>query len=158
MGCERVQGRLQIGDSMPGFSLPDTLGGRMSVPTALRGRVVLIHFWADWCPACLKELEGSKRLVEHYRPEGLEVLAINLKQSPHEIAHWLEKLVLNYPVLFDGDGSLAAAFGVSALPSSYLIDRQGRLQRRIIGEMAPDQLEQLVKEMLLTAPGPASGL
>jgi peroxiredoxin len=133
---------------MPDFSLPDAAGGRQTVPSDLRGRVVLIHFWADWCSSCLKELEGSKGLIQRYRSEGLEILAINLKQHPQEIADWLERLALNYSVLLDRDGAVAAAFGVNGLPSSYLIDRQGRLQRRIIGEMPPDQLAQLVKEML----------
>jgi thiol-disulfide isomerase/thioredoxin len=110
--------------------------------------VALIHFWADWCAACLKELERSKGLVERHGPEGLTILAINIKQRPQTLTHWLERLALNYPVLFDGDGRMAAAFGVTALPSSYLIDRLGRLQRRIIGEMQPDQWEQLVKQML----------
>ncbi|MGD8912055.1 MAG: TlpA disulfide reductase family protein [Candidatus Thiodiazotropha sp.] len=133
---------------MPDFSLPDAAGGRLTVPSALRGRVVLIHFWADWCSSCLKELEQSKGLIQRYRSEGLQILAINLKQRPQEIADWLERLGLNYPVLLDRDGAVAEAFGVIGLPSSYLIDSQGRLQRRIIGEMAPDQLEQLVKQML----------
>jgi peroxiredoxin len=133
---------------MPVFSLPDAMGERISVPSALRGRVVLIHFWADWCSSCLKELKGSKGLILRYRVEGFEVLAINLKQRPQETVDWLDRLALNYPVLFDRDGQVAAAFGVSMLPSSYLIDRRGRLQRRIIGEMRPEQLEQLVEQML----------
>jgi peroxiredoxin len=147
MGCDREQRLLQIGESMPVFSLTDAAGDRISVPSALHGRVVLIHFWADWCAACLKELEGSKGLVERYQSRDLEILAINMKQRPQEVASWLERLALNYPVLFDGDGRMAAAFGVTALPSSYLIDRQGRLHRRMIGEMQPDQLEQLVIQM-----------
>lgn len=120
----------------------------MAMPSSLRGKVVLIHFWADWCPSCLKELEGSKRLVERYRSEGLVILAINLKQSPQEIADWVERLALNYPVLFDRDGRLAGRFGVTGLPTGYLIDRQGRLRQRILGEMQPTQWEQLVEKML----------
>jgi peroxiredoxin len=147
MGCERVQRPLQIGESIPAYSLPDAAGDPMNIPAVLKGRVVLIHFWADWCSACLKELAASKGLVEHYGSEQLAILAINLKQRPQVVAPWFERLALNYPVLFDSDGSMATAFGVIALPSSYLIDREGRLQRRIIGEMPPDQLEQLVKQM-----------
>jgi peroxiredoxin len=142
-----MQRPLQIGESIPAFSLPDAAGKKMGIPTAHKGKVVLIHFWADWCPACLKELRGSKGLVDRYGSEALTILAVNLKQRPQTVSHWLERMGLNYPVLFDGDGAMAAAFGVKALPSSYLIDRQGRLHRRIIGEMPPDQLEQLVKQM-----------
>jgi peroxiredoxin len=148
MGCEPLQSPVQTGELVPDFSLTNARAERMAVPSALRGRVVLIHFWADWCSLCLKELKGSKELIERYRSEGLEILAINLKQSPQEIAGWLERLALNYPVLFDRDGRAAATFGVTALPSSYLIDRQGRLRRRIVGEMQTDQLQMLVEQML----------
>ncbi|MEW8027063.1 MAG: TlpA disulfide reductase family protein [Candidatus Thiodiazotropha sp.] len=148
IGCSRSQKPLQIGESIPDISLPDVEGRRMAMPSSLRGKVVLIHFWADWCPSCLKELEGSKRLVERYRSEGLVILAINLKQSPQEIADWVERLALNYPVLFDRDGRLAGRFGVTGLPTGYLIDRQGRLRQRILGEMQPTQWEQLVEKML----------
>jgi peroxiredoxin len=148
MGCERLQRPLQTGELVPDFSLLNAQGGQIAVPSALRGKVVLIHFWADWCSYCLKELEGSKRLIQRYRSEGLEILAINLKQSPQETSHWIERLALNYPVLFDGNGRVATTFGVTGLPTSYLIDRQGRLQRRIIGEMRTDQLQTLVEQML----------
>jgi peroxiredoxin len=148
MGCERLQRPLQTGELVPDFSLPNAQGGQIAVPSTLRGKVVLIHFWADWCSYCLNELEGSKGLIQRYRAEGLEILAINLKQSPQEIAHWIGRLALNYPVLFDRDGRVATAFGLSGLPTSYLIDRQGRLQRRIIGEMQIDQLQTLVEQML----------
>jgi thiol-disulfide isomerase/thioredoxin len=120
----------------------------MAVPSSLRGRVVLIHFWADWCPLCLQELEGSKGLAQRYRQAGLEILAINLKQAPEEVSDWIERLKPTYPVLFDRQGEVARHFGVTGLPTSYLIDRQGRLGRRMVGEMAPNQLEKLVKEML----------
>ncbi|MES9994321.1 MAG: TlpA disulfide reductase family protein [Candidatus Thiodiazotropha sp.] len=139
---------LQIGESMPDFSLPDAEGEPMIVPSALRGRVVLIHFWADWCPACLKELVASKELIQRYRSEGLAILAVNLKQSPQEVAEWIERITPNYPVLFDHDGRAAAAFGITGLPSSYLIDREGRLQRRLIGEMQTDQLLVVLEKML----------
>jgi peroxiredoxin len=120
----------------------------MSIPSALQGKLVLIHFWADWCPVCLKELANSKELIDRFGPKGLTILAINLKQRPAAVAHWLEKLALNFPVVFDSNGFMAAAFGVTALPSSYLIDHQGLLQRRIIGELSPEKWEQVVKQML----------
>jgi peroxiredoxin len=139
---------LEIGEPVTEISLAGADGERMAVPSSLRGRVVLIHFWADWCPLCLQELEGSKELVQRYRQAGLEILAINLEQTPEEVADWIERLKPTYPVLFDRQGKAARQFGVSGLPTSYLIDREGRLRRRMVGEMAPSQLEPLVKEML----------
>jgi peroxiredoxin len=147
-GCELAKPPLEIGEPVADISLAGADGKTMALPSSLRGRVVLIHFWADWCPLCLKELEGSKQLAQRYRQAGLEVLAINLQQTPEQASDWIEKLKPTYPVLFDRQGEAARQFGVTGLPTSYLIDREGRLRRRIVGEMAPNQLEELVKKML----------
>jgi peroxiredoxin len=148
VGCGPAKTPLEIGEPVADISLAGIDGKMMTIPSSLRGRVVLIHFWADWCPLCLKELEGSKQLAQRYRQSGLAILAINLEQSPKEVSDWIERLRPTYPVLFDRHGEAARQFGVSGLPSSYLIDREGRLRRRMVGEMTPSQLEQLVKEML----------
>jgi peroxiredoxin len=145
-GCNHSP--LEIGEPVEDISLANADGKRIAVPSSLQGDVVLIHFWANWCSLCLQELEGSKQLAHRYQQAGLQILAINLKQQPGEVSDWLERLKPAYPVLFDRQGKAARQFGVTGLPSSYLIDREGRLRRRIVGEMATSQLEQLVKEML----------
>jgi peroxiredoxin len=147
-GCAPAKSPLEIGEPVADISLAGADGKTLTVPSSLRGRVVLIHFWADWCPLCLQELEGSKQLAQRYRQAGLEILAINLQQAPQEVSDWIEKIKPTYPVLFDRQGEAARQFGVTGLPSSYLLDREGRLRRRMVGEMTPSQLETLVKEML----------
>jgi thiol-disulfide isomerase/thioredoxin len=67
MGCDRVQRPVQIAESMPDFLLPNAQDEQIAVPSTLRGRVVLNHFWTDWCSSCLKELEVSKGLMQRYR-------------------------------------------------------------------------------------------
>ena len=136
-GCGPATTPLEIGQPVADITLSKSDGMRVSIPSSLRGRVVLIHFWDDWCPLCLRELEGSKQLAQDYRQAGLEVLAINLEQAPEEVSDWQGRLQPTYPVLFDRQGEAARQFGVTSLPSSYLIDREGRLHRRMIGEMAP---------------------
>jgi peroxiredoxin len=147
-GCGPSKTPLDIGEPVADISLAGADGKRLTVPSSLQGQVVLIHFWADWCPLCLQELEGSNQLAQRYRQAGLAILAINLEQAPEEVADWIERLKPTYPVLFDRQGEAARQLGVTGLPSSYLIDREGRLRRRLVGEMAPSQLEQLIKEML----------
>ncbi len=133
---------------LPELTFEGYHGPALTLPGSLRGRVVLIHFWADWCPLCLNELDAGKALAQRYRSEGLEIVAVNLGQTPQEVAGLLERLNLNYPVLFDRESESARRYGVLSLPTSYLIDREGRLQRRLVGAMSPDQLEQLVRELL----------
>lgn len=139
---------LERGKPVPDVTLPGMSGESVTLPAALRGQVVLIHFWADWCPLCIEELQGSSALARRYRQAGLSVVAVNLEQTPQQVTALLERLDLGYPVLFDRQGEAARRYGVSGLPMSYLIDREGRLQRRIVGAMSSWELEQLVKQML----------
>lgn len=146
-GCSRSDPALRQGEPVPDISLPGADGVPMSVPGARRGQVLLIHFWADWCPLCIEELHNSRKLAERYRQKGLYILAINLQQAPEQVDDLLGRLDLNYPVLFDREGMAGRRFGVTGLPMSYLIDREGRLHRRIVGAMAPQQLEGLLQAM-----------
>ena len=147
-GCGDPEKTLRIGRPVPDLTLTGPGGESVPFPASVPGRVLLIHFWADWCPLCIDELRNSKSLAERYRQQGLRVVAINLEQTPEQVGELLGRLDLNYPVLFDREGLAARRYGVTGLPTSYLVDRERRLHRRIVGAMAPPQLERLVQEML----------
>ncbi len=147
VGCGPSQHPLSHGERIPAFSLADADGRQLSLPDELHGRVVLIHFWADWCALCLEELAAGKALMEAYGTEHLALVAINLEQQPQQVATLLERLDLNYPALFDRDGEVGRRYGVSSLPMSFLVDRQGRLRRRLLGAISTQQLEPLLREL-----------
>ncbi len=146
--CGGETPQLKNGDPMPGFELPRLVGEPVTAPMDLQGRVVAVRFWADWCPFCESEMRSIEPVYLAYRDRGLTLLAINVRQDRETAAAFVESLGISYDVLLDEDGAVARAYGVSGLPTTFFIDRQGKLYNRIIGESTPEVFEQVVNELL----------
>jgi thiol-disulfide isomerase/thioredoxin len=101
----------------------------------LRGRAVLLNFWATWCPPCRAEMPSLQQLAEIYGPEQLLVLALNVGEGPRRIAQYLQSSGLNLTVLLDPKSEAARAWGASVLPTTILIDAEGRPRQRVRGEV-----------------------
>jgi thiol-disulfide isomerase/thioredoxin len=113
--------------------MTDLQGRDWRVP-ALRGRVVVLNFWASWCEPCKEEMPSLQALADQH-PDRLVVLTINLKESPEAIARFVRTSGLRLPVVRDADGSLARAWGVRIYPSTVLIDAQGRVRSVVRGAL-----------------------
>lgn len=124
----------------PPLELPDAAGTPRSL-TEHRGRVVLLNFWGSWCPPCVEELPSIQRLADRERNRPFAVVTVNTGDSQHQVGHLSARLGLALPVLFDREGTAAAAWRVRVFPTTYLIDRQGRLRTRVLGPMEWDQDE-----------------
>jgi peroxiredoxin len=99
-----------------------------------RGKVVLINFWATWCAPCRREMPGMERLWRHFQDKGLVIVGISADTGKHsEIAKFVDKLKLSFPIALDPDGQVRTIYEVTGLPFSYLIGRDGRISGRIIG-------------------------
>jgi len=118
----------------PGLALAD-LQGQVWRLEALKGRVVLVNFWASWCPPCLAEMPSLQTLSEVYGPDKLVVLAVNFKQSRPSIEQFVQKTALQLPVLPDPQGQLARQWGVKVFPTTILIDARGQVRAVVRGEM-----------------------
>lgn len=118
----------------PALDLHD-IGGRRWQLQALRGRPVLINFWASWCEPCLAEMPSLERLARRHRDDGLEVLAVNFKEGAAGVQRFLDRTPLDLPVLLDEDGAAARTFGVRVFPSTLVVDREGRGVAVVVGEM-----------------------
>lgn len=146
--CDDPPTRLENGQPAPAFTLPDLDGRPLSFPHDLNGQVVALRFWADWCPFCAPEMREIEPVYQALLDQGLRVLAVNVRQDRETAARFIEGLGISYQVLLDADGSLARQYGVTGLPTTYFIDREGRLVTRILGETAPGLFDRLVREML----------
>jgi len=117
----------------PPFSLT-RLGGGMAGLTDFADKVVLLNFWATWCAPCRKEMPAMQRLWERYRKQGLVIVAVAAdKDNGKQVASFVDKLGLNFPILLDPDGKVRNRYEVVGLPMSYLIGRDGRISGRVIG-------------------------
>ncbi len=109
--------------------------GRTWTLAGLRGRAVVLNFWATWCPPCRAEMPSLQQLGEIYGPEQLQVLALNVGEGPRRIAQYLQASGLNLTVLLDPRSQLARAWGANVLPTTVLIDATGRPRHFVRGEV-----------------------
>jgi thiol-disulfide isomerase/thioredoxin len=126
-----------------GFSLTG-LDGRTYSLAALRGRVVMVNFWATWCPPCRKELPDLDRLARRYRTKGLTVLAIS-DEERETVTKFLAGRGYAFPVLLDPGRKAHAAFDVEGIPNTFVFDRDGRLAAQAIDMRTERQFARMLK-------------
>ncbi len=118
----------------PDFTLTTVSGASLQL-SDLRGKVVLLNFWATWCVPCQTEMPAIEALYQRYKDRGLEVVAVNLDRlSTAGVEAFLTEVKVSFPVVLDPSWSTAQAYRVVGLPTSYLIDRSGRVVVREVGE------------------------
>lgn len=136
-----------ISDSLPAAAAPD-----WPPLKSLNGKVVLVDFWASWCAPCLQSFPWMNELQQKHSEEGLVILAINLDQDRALADAFLKKVPAKFRVEYDAEGTIARQFDVQAMPTSFLIDRAGRVRVRHKGFRAKQraerevEIEQLLKE------------
>jgi len=134
----------------PDFTLQTLSGGSFRLAD-LRGRIVLLNFWATWCIPCRTEMPALETLYQRYRERGLEVAGVNMDMlSTAGVEAFLKEVKVTFPIAFDPSWSVARTYGVVALPTTYLIDRKGNVVVREVGERDwMDTASRLVLEKLL---------
>lgn len=143
------------GDRAPAFEVR-TLDGAALTSEQLRGRVVLVNFWATWCPPCRWEMPAFERVYRDERDRGFLLLGLSRDRGGEaEVREFLAERGITYPVAFASDDLVRAFGGVQALPTSILIDRQGRVRRRVSGIFAEPTLRMAV-DRLLDEPAPSA--
>lgn len=126
------------------------LSGNEFSTSELRGKVVLVNFWATYCTSCLHEMPKVIDTHRKFAPHGLETVAVAVRHDhPGRVADYAEKRALPFKVALDRSGAVAKGFGdVRITPTTFLIDKQGRMLRRYIGEPNWTELHELVERAL----------
>ena len=129
------------------------LDGRTGSLEALRGKVVLVNFWATSCTTCVKEMPQIVATHEKFKPRGYETLAVAMSYDPPAyVANFAESRKLPFAVAIDNTGGIAKSFGdVRLTPTTYLINKRGEIVKRYVGEPDFDALHDLVEELLTEA-------
>lgn len=139
----------EIGSPLPDFSVKD-LQGRQVSSEDLRGKVVLIDFWATWCQPCKKEMPGYQQLLEHYGPQGFAVIGFKFDtmKDTEDPIRFAKRLGVRYPLAVATDAVKQKFGGIEGLPTTMIYDRQGALRQKIIGFEYTDTVDKLLKPLL----------
>jgi cytochrome c biogenesis protein CcmG, thiol:disulfide interchange protein DsbE len=133
-GCDSKAGKLVIGKEAPNF-IYFGLDGQTRELKELRGKVVFLRFWADWCPHCAVEMPIIEKVYQEMKDRGLIVIAVNVKQSEPKVRAFISKFELSYPIALDQEGRISDKYEVKGLPVNYVINRQGILKELIVGSI-----------------------
>ena len=131
---------------MSSFRLPQVSGGEWAL-SGNRGKVLLLNFWATWCPPCRMETPELVKLHQRYAAQGFEVVGISLDEQQSAVAPFVERYRIPYPVLLS-DENFALAGQIESLPTSVLLDRQGRVATAYSGAVQEEDLRQDVERLL----------
>ena len=115
------------------------LDGKLTHLSDLRGKVVVLNFWATWCPPCVEETPALNTLQSQIAPQGGVVLGISLDDDASAYEQFLKDNHVTFPTYRDTTKKIAANYGTHMYPETYLIDRQGKIARKIIGQQAWDE-------------------
>lgn len=137
----------EVGDTAFDFALED-LSGRTVRLSDFRGKVVLVDFWATWCPPCREEIPGFVDLHAKYRARGVEFVGISFDQSADPVRRFVRSFGIEYPIVF-GTPDVAMAYGgVDAIPTTFVIDREGRIRAKHTGYSPPELFAKAIESAL----------
>ena len=132
---------LKVGDDAPNFSLVD-LNGETHKLSDYKGQGVLLNFWGTWCKACKKEMPAINDQYKQFKDQGVQILGINIAESDLEVSSYTNKLGVEFPILLDKTKSVMRAYNVDPLPTTVLIDKDGKIAKIIIGEMTETDIKK----------------
>ena len=117
-----------------------------------RGKVVLLNFWATWCPPCVREMPSMERLQQQVGRDDFRVVAVNQMESPDDVFAFTGQLELDptFDILFDRESKVSQAYAVRGLPTTYLIDKKGNIRYRAVGGREFDHAEvvKIIKQLI----------
>jgi len=126
-----------------------TLQGRKLTLSAYRGKVVLLNFWATWCPPCRAEMPDLIKMQREYRSKGLQVIGVTYPpEEIGEVRRFIQKLGVNYPIALGAKETKTLFAQSETLPLTIVIDREGNIRERIEGILLPEEFEQKIKPLL----------
>ena len=125
---EKVSGR--------NFTLPlASPEGETQSLDSLKGKVVFLNFWATWCGPCRSEMPSMEVLYNKYKDQGLDILAVNCMENRADVVSFLTNNKLSFPAVLDTGGDVSRSYGIQAIPTTFIIDREGKITIRLVGSI-----------------------
>ncbi|HZP60950.1 MAG TPA: TlpA disulfide reductase family protein [Opitutaceae bacterium] len=132
----------------PGWTLKDVNGQPVSL-SQFKGKVVVLDFWATWCPPCRSEIPGYVKLQEKYKGKGLVIIGVSVDQDgPAVVKKFVADFHMNYPVVMADDSVVQAYGNPDAIPTTFIIDRAGKIRDKKVGAMETADYEKILQQYL----------
>jgi peroxiredoxin len=146
--CDGRAPKLNTGDVAPAFTTTYMDGKPMRFPDDVRGKTVMIRFWADWCTTCESELKDLEKIYQRRRGQGLVVLAVNEGQDAVRVSSFMGKLGVSYPSLLDLKMSIARQYGVDGVPTTIYVNASGIVRGKVVGSADAAVFDKLAEEVM----------
>lgn len=143
---QQLTAGLEKGNLAPDFELV-SIDGKAIKLSSLRGKKVIVNFWATWCPPCRLEMPEMEKFYSKHKNEGIEILAVNLikaEKSRADVPAFIKAYSTTFPVLLDENSDAARLYNVSSIPASFIVDTQGVIREKIVGPMTYDSMEKML--------------
>ncbi|MEJ2054964.1 MAG: redoxin domain-containing protein [Calditrichaceae bacterium] len=141
--CSSQKDSIEAGDKAPGFEAKDINGNSFSL-SQLKGKKVLIHFWADWCSECRAEFPKLETAYQKFKNENFEMLAVNVGQSREHVRSFEKTFKLSFPMLLDEQSVIAKQYGIRGLPTNYFISEDQVVTKMVIGWVDAKQINKIL--------------
>lgn len=141
---------LNEGKRAPEFELID-LNGKSVKLSDYNGKPVLLNFWATWCPPCKDEMPHMEKLYKKYKKDGFEILAVNVTTSekdPKHVGQFVDEYKLTFPIPLDEKGTVFHEYAIIGYPTSFFIDSDGVIRRKVMGPVVEEELEKEILKLL----------
>ncbi len=138
---------LKEGDAAPDFALVDMNGEKHQL-SDYKGQGVFLNFWGTWCKPCEREFPIIDEQYQNYKDQGLEILAVNVGESDLKVQRYIDRKGLTFPVLIDNNKSVINAFNINPLPTTLLINSEGKIEKIITGEMSEESIKKYMEQIL----------
>lgn len=138
---------LQVGDDAPDFALVDMNGEKHQL-SEYKGQGVFLNFWGTWCKPCEREFPLMDKQYQEYKDQGLQILAVNVGESDFVVQKFIDRKGLTFPVLIDDNKSVMETYNINPLPTTLLINPEGKIEKIITGEMNEEMIKNYMEQIM----------
>ncbi|WP_088053486.1 thiol-disulfide oxidoreductase ResA [Virgibacillus dakarensis] len=135
---------VSVGDYAPNFSLETLQGERVELKD-YRGKGVFLNFWGTWCKPCKVEMPYMEEEYKKFKEQGVEILAVNIEESDLIVQNFVDRYGLTFPILMDRGGAVTGQYKIGPIPTTYLIDENGKVLKIITGNMNQESVREYMK-------------